>query len=121
MVGKENPSCRPDVIEKIRQRQLTNWKDPNFRKRMLSSRKDEGETEKHLHLKEVSIQLLKIRGYTLIKTEYPILANNTWYIVDVVGFDLDKPKVAIECGHCSESKLEDLEQTFDAVLHIPYR
>ncbi len=39
--------------------------------------------------------------------------------IDVVGWNKDR-KIAVECGHCDQNKLEDLRSFFDEVICLPY-
>jgi len=80
------------------------------------------ESKKHLLLKELAKIILskEFKKYE-IKTEYKITTfNKKQYIVDVVGIN-NKKSVAIECGNLSTgSKLKDLSDYFDNIIHLPY-
>lgn len=64
---------------------------------------------------------LKSEGYHRISTGYRIKIEGKLYIIDVVGLDWEKPKIAIECGKVwDKKKIGKLQANFDRVERFRY-
>ena len=89
-------------------------------------RLDRPESEKHLRLKELAVQILTQLGAQKIileakkpfttkkKTRTPIT------FIDVLGEFSENKTVAIECGSCNLHRIEILQEHFTVVVHLPY-
>ncbi len=54
-----------------------------------------------------------------ISLEKWVTVNGQHYRIDVYGLRGDE-KVLVECGQCPRPKLNDLNDSFENVVHVPY-
>lgn len=124
MVGDDNPSKRTGVKEKIRVKAKQRFEDEEWRKNFHILQRKNGlgfslESQQHVDLKVGVKKFLEELGYNVI-FEYVVKLKQKWYIVDVAAFRSTEPKIVmVECGGCSDKKLDDLKMEFDKVFNIP--
>jgi len=71
----------------------------------------------HNLLEKVACQYLKeVKDCVETEVEFAVNLGGKRFIIDVVGFQRDGKKIAVECGECELSKLNKLPEEFDEVI-----